>query len=141
MKKLEDIPKKQVFNVPDGYFEHLSSTIQARVAEREPQRATAFFTLPVVVRYALPALVLAAIGVFWFQNNPSQKDAESILASVSTEDLVAYLNDSEVSTEELMNAADFDADDLDDIESEVYQLHFDDLNLDDMQLDESDPEI
>jgi hypothetical protein len=141
MKKLEDIPKKQVFNVPDGYFENLSSTIQARVAEEDSRRATAFFTLPVVVRYALPALVLAAIGVFWFQNNPSQKDAESILASVSTEDLVAYLNDSEVSTEELMNAADFDADDLDDIESEVYQLHFDDLNLDDMQLDESDPEI
>jgi hypothetical protein len=141
MKKLEDIPKKQVFNVPDGYFEHLSSTIQARVAERDSRRATAFFTLPVVVRYALPALVLAAIGVFWFQNNPSQKDAESILASVSTEDLVAYLNDSEISTEELVNAADFDADDLDDIESEVYQLHFDDLNLDDMQLDERDPEI
>jgi hypothetical protein len=140
MKKLEDIPKKQVFNVPDGYFEKLSSTIQARVSEKESRRATTFLVLPVVIRYALPALVLAAVGVFWFQND-SQKDAESILASVSTEDLVAYLNDSEISTEELMNAAEFDAEDLDDIESEVYQLHFGELDLDETQLDESDPDI
>jgi hypothetical protein len=141
MKKLEDIPKKQVFDVPDGYFDKLTSTIQARVAEKESRRATAFLSLPGVVRYALPALVLAAIGIFWFQNNTSQKDPESILASVSTEDLVAYLNDSEISTDELMNAAGFDADDLDDIESEVYKLHFEDLDLEDMHLDETDPEI
>jgi hypothetical protein len=141
MKKLEDIPKKQVFDVPDGYFDKLTSTIQARVAEKESRGATAFLSLPGVVRYALPALVLAAIGIFWFQNNTSQKDPESILASVSTEDLVAYLNDSEISTDELMNAAGFDADDLDDIESEVYKLHFEDLDLEDMQLDETDPEI
>ncbi len=140
MKKLENIPKKQVFDVPDGYFEKLSSTIQTRVAEKESRRLTTFFALPVMIRYALPALVLVAIGVFWFQND-SQNDAESILASVSTEDLVAYLNDSEISTEELMNAADFDAEDLDDIESAVYELHFDGLNTDDMQLDESDSEI
>lgn len=141
MKKLEDIPKKQVFEVPDGYFDKLASTIQSRVTEKESRRAITIFTLPVVLRYALPTLVLAAIGIFWFQNSGSQKDAESILASVSTEDLVAYLNDSEISTEELMDAAEFDADDLDDIESEVYQLHFEDLDLDETQLDETDPEI
>jgi hypothetical protein len=139
MKKLEDISKKQVFEVPEGYFEKLTSTIQARVAEKESRRAIPF--LPEVVRYALPALVLVGVGIFWFQNNASQKDAESILASVSTEDLVAYLNDSEISTDELMNAAEFDEDDLDDIESEVYKLHFEDLDLEDMQLNETDPEI
>lgn len=141
MKKLEDIPKKQVFEVPDGYFDKLASTIQSRVAEKETRRATTIFALPLVLRYALPALVLAAVGIFWFQNTSGQKDAESILASVSTEDLVAYLNDSEISTEELVNAAEFDSDDLDDIESEVYQLHFEDLDLDETQLDDSDPEI
>jgi hypothetical protein len=140
MKKLEDIPKKQVFEVPEGYFDKLTSTIQARVAEKESRRAMTF-SLPAVMRYALPALVLVSVGIFWFQNNASQKDAESILASVSTEDLVAYLNDSEISTDELMNAAEFDEDDLDDIESEVYKLHFEDLDLEDMQLDETDPEI
>jgi hypothetical protein len=140
MKKLEDIPKKQVFEVPEGYFDKLTSTIQARVAEKESRRAMTF-SLPAVMRYALPALVLVGVGIFWFQNNASQKDAESILASVSTEDLVAYLNDSEISTDELMNAAEFDEDDLDDIESEVYKLHFEDLDLEDMQLDETDPEI
>jgi hypothetical protein len=141
MKKLEDIPKKQVFDVPEGYFEKLTSTIQARVAEKESRRAITLLSLPAVIRYALPALVLVAVGIFWFQNNASQTDAESILASVSTEDLVAYLNDSEISTDELMNAAEFDEEDLDDIESEVYKLHFEDLDLEDMQLDETDPEI
>jgi hypothetical protein len=141
MKKLEDIPKKQVFDVPEGYFEKLTSTIQARVAEKESRRAMTLLSLPAALRYALPALVLVAVGIFWFQNNASQTDAESILASVSTEDLVAYLNDSEISTDELMNAAEFDEDDLDDIESEVYKLHFEDLDLENMQLDETDPEI
>lgn len=139
MKKLEDIPKKQVFEVPDGYFEKLSSTIQSRVAEKESRRAS-IFSFPAAVRYALPAIILIAVGVLWFNTPATQNDTESMLASINTEDLVAYLNDSEISTEELVNAAEFDAGDLDDIESEVYQLHFDELDLDNM-LDETDPEI
>ena len=139
MKKLEDIPKKQVFEVPDGYFDKLSSTIQSRVAEKETRRAS-ILSFPAVVRYALPAVILVAVGVLWFTSPATQNDAESMLASINTEDLVAYLNDSEISTEELVNAAEFDAEDLDAIESEVYQLHFDDFELDNM-LEETDPEI
>lgn len=141
MKKLDDIPKKQIFEVPEGYFDQLPSTIQSRVAGKESRQRTTIFTLPVALRYALPVLVLAAIGVFWFQNISTSSDAESILASVSAKDLAAYLDESEISTEEIMNAAGFDDGDLDEIENEVYQLHSDDLDFDDMQFDESYPEI
>ena len=34
MKKLEEIPKKEVFKVPEGYFENLPGIIQARVAQQ-----------------------------------------------------------------------------------------------------------
>ena len=36
MKKLEDIPKKEIFDVPDGYFEKLPGKIQARISGSVP---------------------------------------------------------------------------------------------------------
>ena len=33
--KLEDLPQKEIFDVPEGYFEKLPGTIQARIAERQ----------------------------------------------------------------------------------------------------------
>ena len=52
MKKLEDIPKQNIFEVPDGYFDKLPSVIQARIAKPEPK----FWQLP-AFRYAMPLLI------------------------------------------------------------------------------------
>jgi hypothetical protein len=86
-------------------------------------------------KLALPAVVIA-IGLFWFTANPTSNDAESILASVNTNDLVAYLNDSEISIEDVIEAADFNNEDLDEIEGEVYDLR--ELDLNGIDLDELD---
>jgi len=118
MKKLEDIPKKDIFTVPEGYFDKLPGVIQARVAA--PGRRWAF--LPSFSwKIALPAAMAA--GIFWLANPVRPADAESILASVETPDLVAYLNESEeVSLDDLLESVEFNGRDLDEIESEVYVL-------------------
>jgi hypothetical protein len=103
MKKLEDIPKNNIFEVPEGYFEKLPGIIQSRIALDKPvEESRPFFVL--ALRYAIPVVVLAVAGIFIFQNYQSrQDDSASLLASVSNEELVSYLIEGDdVSTEELL---------------------------------------
>jgi len=123
MKKLEDIPKKEVFKVPDGYFDNLPTIIQARVAEKEAKPFRPVFSL--ALRYALPVVVLGLAGILWFNRQQDTATAESILASIQTEDLVAYLNDADLTTDELIEDVVLDAEDADEIEGEVYGLDLD----------------
>lgn len=133
MKKLEDIPKKDVFKVPEGYFENLPSIIQARVTGQKKERAF-LPSFSYALRYALPVVILGAIGYFWF--NPAQpKTAESILATIETEDLVAYLTETEMTTDELLESVQLDANDVDQIEDEIYGEQLTDEDLDEI-LDE-----
>jgi hypothetical protein len=126
MKKLEDIPKKQVFTVPEGYFERLPNKIQARISQPEEKQPFFIFSL----KYAFPVVVLMAAGIFWYSQRTAPQDAESMLASVQTEALIAYLDESELSTEDILEDVEFNADDVEAIESEVYVLPLDDETLD-----------
>lgn len=134
MKKLEDIPKKQVFDVPEGYFEKLPGIIQSRVATETRET----YTRPVfsyVLRYALPAVLVFALVIFWFNRNVEVTSAESILASIETEDLVAYLGDADISTDELLDNVILDSNDVNEIEGEVYGFEQSDEDIEDL-LDE-----
>ena len=129
MKKLEDIPKKEVFNVPEGYFESLPTIIQSRVAGR--RKETAFLpALSLVLRYALPVVILGVIGYFWLGPKAEQNSTESILASIETEDLVAYLNETDLTTEELLESIQLDANDVDELENQIYGEDLTDENMD-----------
>lgn len=120
MKKLEDIPKKQIFEVPDRYFENLPGIIQSRVANspKETMRPGVRYSL----QFALPAVILFVAGIFWFTQRKANTNAESILASVQTEDLVSYLNDADITTEELLDHVVLDAEAVSNIEESVYQF-------------------
>jgi hypothetical protein len=132
--KLEDIPKKGVFKVPDGYFEELPSKVQKRIEQGSPVREESFF-YRYKLQYALPAIAFLAVAIFVFTPKSSSADAETLLAAVSTEDLISYLNESDVTTDEVFNHIDFDDTDLDEIETEVYDSQLDE-NILDGDLDE-----
>jgi len=127
--KLEDIPKKDIFNVPEGYFDKLPNTIQARITS---QKGAFSWSSPWVtaLKYAVPAVVLVVAGILWF-NKPVQ-NAETILASIQTEDLVAYLDDSDLTTDDVLESVDFNADDVDQIENEVYELNINTVDYNEM---------
>jgi hypothetical protein len=133
MKKLEDLPKNHPFKVPEGYFDKLPGIIQSRVAEKsEVQEARPYFRL--ALQYALPVIVLAIVAVIYLVPKNGQ-DVDTMLASVSTEELVAYLEESEITTEELLEQMTLDNERVEAIESEVY-FNFDDLeNFDELDLD------
>lgn len=128
MKKLEDIPKKTIFEVPEGYFDKLPGVIQSRIAEKSPVREQAsYFALS--LRYALPAIVLIAASVFVYQTyyNNQPSDVESILASVDSQDLVDYLDEDEVSMEDILE--DVSAGEINPDELNTMELDFSDVDL------------
>ena len=133
MKKLEDIPKNHPFKVPEGYFDRLPGSIQARIAEKEGSTEPKPY-FRVAFQYALPVIILAVIAiVYLFPRNTESVD--SMLASVTTEDIVAYLEDSDLSTEELLESMDLNTENIEAIESELY-MNLDDVeNLNELELE------
>jgi len=121
MRKLEDIPKKDIFTTPEGYFDKLPGMIEARVAKKTKTSISPAFAFS--LKYALPVVVFLAAGIFWYTQSNSSTDVDRLLSVVQTEDLVAYLNDSDMSTEEVIESADFSVTDIHEIEEKVYNLN------------------
>jgi hypothetical protein len=122
MKKLDDIPKKVIFEVPERYFESLPTKIQTRITERKS--AHGFSLAAFTWKYAIPVVLLTAAGIFWFTKNESITTAETLLSSIETEDLVSYLQESDLSTEDILEEIYFNDDDATDIEEAVFDTHF-----------------
>jgi hypothetical protein len=128
MKKLEDIPKNELFTVPEGYFEKLPGRIQSRIVAGSSSEPSFFVAYK--LQYILPAVLVVASGVtFWLSGLPTENSSENLLASVETSDLIAYLNDSELTTEDVIENVNFDQEDLNEIEDEVYDEHLDGVDL------------
>jgi hypothetical protein len=121
MKKLEDLPKKDIFKVPDGYFEKLPGIVQARIAETSKSSVPQW---TFALRYALPIFILAAVGIFWFNHTPIEKyddmQMELELETVHPSQLSIYLDDTDLSTEDLVETVTWSDDDLKELEDQVY---------------------
>lgn len=130
MKKIDlnELDKNQPFKAPDGYFEELPSLIQSKAVDSG--RNTRIWELPAVRWATVPAMMLVAIVIFFALPSENQ-NPEDLLSEVSTEELIAYLETSEMSTTELLEMIDepnslFDGTDVD--------MLGDDLTDDDMEL-------
>lgn len=120
--KLEDIPKKNVFKAPEGYFDKLPGIIQSRIAEKETKPAGAP-SFGWVLRYALPLLAVGIALIFIFRQPATMTNPEELLASVSAEELTFYLVESDLSTEELLDLVVLDEIDINALND--YQLDTD----------------
>jgi hypothetical protein len=96
--KLDDLPKKNIYQVPDRYFDQLPGVVMARVREKEaayhPVAIFNFLRQP-LLRGALAglAIVFSFIVIFTInsdQSNPSAGN-ELLLSSISEKDAVDYL--------------------------------------------------
>jgi hypothetical protein len=129
MKKLEDIPKKNVFEAPEGYFDRLPGVIQARAAEGN--RASSWApVLRMSLRYALPALVIAAAS-FFYLTRATPLSTQDLIASVDSASLAAYLDDSDLSSDDLMESIPLDHDEADAIRDQTV----DDVNMNDEDIE------
>jgi hypothetical protein len=127
MKKLEDIPKKNIFEVPEGYFDQLPGRVQARIAAESSSRSKSWVWSG-AIRYALPVLVaLAVFAGWWLKKAP--EDPEAILATIETEQLVTYLEENGLFADDLIPYGELTTEDAAAIESEIYDTTFDEDGL------------
>jgi hypothetical protein len=108
MKRLEDIPKKQSFKVPDGYFEDLPMRIQARIETEKPKSVVSFSYGKLALRYALPIILTGIVSVVVWNNYAAKtEDPLVTLENVAAEQLVAYLENDEISADDILENASF----------------------------------
>lgn len=116
MKKLENIGKRQIFNVPEGYFDKLPLKISERVGKPERQVTTGYRF--VSLRYALPVLLIAAAGIFWYVQT-NTKTIEQQLMNIDENELMAFITEDDFYSEDLTEAFQLDADEVDELEKRV----------------------
>ena len=139
--KLEDIEKKNIYRVPDRYFDQLPMRIQSRVnAENPVNRFT--FSWKFVTKIAVPAFALVLI-LFYFgiNNSNTNLSSEQLLAMVDTEDIIAYLETTDITADEILEEIDLTMLDLDfsnegammediDMDAEDMDVLFDEFGID-----------
>jgi len=116
MRKFEDIPKKQFFQAPEGYFDELPTKIQKRIADGD--RSSSRFALSFSLKYALPVLALVIAGVLYFRPEPS---LETQLEDIDSEQIALYLQNAEhTDLDELPDPEGLTTTELNLLEDEVY---------------------
>ena len=140
---LERLEKKQIYQVPDKYFDELPGIIQSRITKKTRFYQTSVFRIG--VRYALPVACLLVIGVyfgFFGSQNQQPQNFDALIADVSYEDLAAYLENSDISTEEIIASIEdqdfyieFDSEEIDplldfDLENENVEELIEELEID-----------
>ncbi|MDX5422283.1 MAG: hypothetical protein LPK07_14550 [Hymenobacteraceae bacterium] len=93
--KLSDIPKHNVYQVPEGYFDRLPARVMERTAAAEKQQVPWRPGLWRPVRLALAPLLmllLVFVGVY-LTNQPAQPEDQVLnLARVSETEIMDYLS-------------------------------------------------
>ncbi|MEQ8364930.1 MAG: hypothetical protein RIF39_00875 [Cyclobacteriaceae bacterium] len=124
--KLEDIPKKNVFKEPEGYFDELPGIIQSRISKEET-KPLGIPSFELVLRYALPVLTVGFALFLIFRQSDPMTNPEELLASVDTNALSNYLIESDLTTEELLDYAQLDYEDIDALND---QLLYPEIDID-----------
>ncbi|MCU0358095.1 MAG: hypothetical protein MUE95_11000 [Cyclobacteriaceae bacterium] len=130
-----DKNKTSIFSVPDGYFEQLPLKIQQRIEAQQESKRSFRWLEQHRFYYATTALALGILAFVLFLPD-RERSAESLLNSVDTEQLIAYLEDTNLTTDELLETFEFSAIEVQSIEDEAFLNFVTDENI----LDQSDVE-
>ena len=107
MKRLDEIPKKESFKVPDGYFDDLPMRIQAKIQQPE-SKLQWLLSNRFALRVALPiVVVVAVVSISIWNALPERGDVFTKLDTVPSEQLLVYLESEEITTEEIIENASF----------------------------------
>ncbi len=104
--KLEDINKDNIFKVPDNYFENFPERLQKRIEETEERKKTPVIRLRSIINMAAAAVILMFVIYGITQINDNSTSVDQILSEISSEDLVNYLVESDMSTDEFLESLD-----------------------------------
>ncbi|AKD01843.1 hypothetical protein POKO110462_22145 [Pontibacter korlensis] len=102
--KLSDIPKRQPYQAPEGYFDRLPMRVMERTAAKEQEQTTWLPNLwrPLRLAVAPLLLLLLFVGVYFYSKSSESEKQIINLATVSDTAIMDYL-----STYATLETADF----------------------------------
>lgn len=102
--KLSDLPKRNIYEVPDKYFDRLPAQIMERTAGAGYSPAPWYAAAWKPLRLALaPLMLVLVLGVLYFANLDNKADQQKVnLAGIQDEDILNYL-----STYAVLESSDF----------------------------------
>ena len=125
--ELDKLHKKQLYSVPDGYFDELPGIIQNRITAIPVREQTSSLAWTPAVKFALPVLALVMMILYFaIRIDRQQFDVEARIAEIPTEELINYLAESDISTDELLSLIDIEELDVDGMIDEEAELFSDD---------------
>lgn len=103
--RLSDIPRRDPFKTPEGYYDNLEQRIHARIDQRPEARV---FGLRVsLVKYATLGIAASIAAILIFlpgrQSDTSSPTAAELISKISGEECLAYLQHSDVAIEDLLS--------------------------------------
>jgi len=106
MKKkfnLEDLERKDIFAAPEGYHDKLAGRIQKRIAEQQVESKQPVYQLiPKKVYYAAASIAILIVAAIVMLRTPKETSSpQNILAEVSTDAMIEYLQMSDVGVTEI----------------------------------------
>jgi len=100
--KLSDVPKRNMYQVPEDYFDRLPTRIMARTAAAEVPQPAWQQSMWRPLRLALAPLVflLVFVGVYYFNISKSPEQTTADFAALAEVEIVDYLtgNDAQLET-------------------------------------------
>ncbi len=104
--KLEDIQKENIYKTPDHYFEELPGIIQNRVAKKPEWSLSWGLGLKWAAATAL--LIILVVGYFLMERVGTTPvvGPSKLIAQVSTDDLILYLETTDIETYEIVDEFD-----------------------------------
>lgn len=94
---LENFPKKEIYKVPDHYFEELSQNILSKTSQAKPQGKI----IPLYQKYWYVGAACIAATILFFVNQNNEK---TVINDLSEEEIVAYLDNQSINQNELSEA-------------------------------------
>lgn len=109
MKKyrLEDIKKQQVFTEPpEGYFARLPGIIQAKTANKPVRKAWLYWVRVLRLVPLAAVVVLIALYSGLLNKKESGPGLDELLSEVTTDEIIQYLEDMDLTSEEILEEVD-----------------------------------
>jgi hypothetical protein len=120
--KLDELNKTLPYQVPDGYFDGLADKIQHKVEAKGNQRKLRPWSL---ISIAASVALVAVAGLSWLLND-EKLTPEQLLAQVSDQDVMLYLQTTDISEAELLAWL------PDDVDTPLESLSLDGTDIDEL---------
>jgi len=128
---LGDIPRRNFQKVPEGYFDTLPGLIASRIeSDNKKSTSTPVFTIGLNWKTAAIAAALTLLIVFsgLFDSVNKSISPEEMLAQINVEDIIEYLDYTDLTTYEIIAELDIDENDADDfLENDIQLLNIDEF--------------